>query len=99
MASCRDELIWKYFHLGYEYKLIVCFLYYVEGISISLRQLKRILQRLGFGDGGWVAKLNAPIGWVAAGGPRALQPASGIGWSSRGKGFPGTVGCHSHSYS
>ena len=47
MASCRDELIWKYFHLGYEYKLIVCFLYYVEGISISLRQLKRILQRLG----------------------------------------------------
>ena len=26
-----------------------------------------------FGDGGWVAKLDAPIGWVAAGGPRALQ--------------------------
>ena len=21
------------------------------------------------GDGGWVAKIDAPIGWVAAGGP------------------------------
>ena len=30
-----------------------------------------------FGDGGLVAKIDAPVDWVAAGGPLALQPASG----------------------
>ena len=42
----RDQLIAWYFSLGYSYKLIVCFLYFVHGISLSLRQLKRILKKL-----------------------------------------------------
>ena len=43
----RDELIGAYFRLGYEYKLIVCFLHFKHGVNISLRQLKRVLRRLG----------------------------------------------------
>jgi hypothetical protein len=43
----RDELIRYYFSLGYEYRLIVCFLHFKHGIGISLRQLKRVLRRLG----------------------------------------------------
>ena len=45
-ADGRDLLIKCYFMLGYEYRLIICFLYFVHGISISLRQLKRTLRRL-----------------------------------------------------
>ena len=41
-----DELIGWYFSLGYTYQVIICFLYYVHGICLSLRQLKRILKRL-----------------------------------------------------
>lgn len=44
--TLQDELVAHYFHEGYSYALIVCFLHYVDGITISLRQLKRILQRL-----------------------------------------------------
>ena len=43
----RDALVEHYFHLGYDYGLILCFLHFLHGISISLRQLKRILKRLG----------------------------------------------------
>ena len=43
----RDALVEHYFHLGYDYRLILCFLHFLHGISISLRQLKRILRRLG----------------------------------------------------
>jgi len=42
----RHELITKYFFEGYEYSLIVCFLFFVHGISLSVRQLKRILRRM-----------------------------------------------------
>ena len=43
----RDALVEYYFHLGYDYGLILCFLHFLHGISISLRQLKRILRRIG----------------------------------------------------
>ena len=43
----RDGLIIYYFSLGYSYRLIVCFLFFVHGILLSLRQLKRILSYLG----------------------------------------------------
>ena len=46
-ARARDEAISWYFSLGYSYKLIVCFLYYIDGVNLSLRQLKRILRYLG----------------------------------------------------
>ena len=45
--ASRDALIQEYFHQGYPYTLILCFLYFVNGISLSLRQLKRILKRMG----------------------------------------------------
>ena len=45
--STTDVLIYCYFRLGYEYRLILCFLYFIHGITLSLRQLKRILRRLG----------------------------------------------------
>ena len=45
-ASTREDIIRMYFSHGYSYNLIVCFLYFVHGISMSLRQLKRILRRL-----------------------------------------------------
>ena len=40
----RDDLIKLYFYGGYNYRLIICFLFFVHGISLSLRHLKRILQ-------------------------------------------------------
>lgn len=43
----RDEVITLYFRCGYSYKLILCFLFALHGIYLSLRQLKRILRRLG----------------------------------------------------
>ena len=46
MSSSRDELIVWYFSLNYSYSLILCFLQFVHGISLSLRQLKRHLKRL-----------------------------------------------------
>lgn len=45
--TLRDALIQHYFRLGYEYSLIICFLYFLHGITISLRHLKRTLRRLG----------------------------------------------------
>ena len=50
MINCisdnREDLIEVYFSCGYPYRLIVCFLHFVHGITLSLRQLKRILRRL-----------------------------------------------------
>ena len=51
-SSCSDsrlklyryKLIKLYFYEGYEYSLIVCFLYFVHGISTSIRQLKGVLK-------------------------------------------------------
>ncbi len=42
----RNELVESYFHRGYEYWAIICFLYFLHGIKLSLRQLKRILKML-----------------------------------------------------
>lgn len=42
----RDLLIMEYFFSGFPYNLILCFLCFVHGISLSLRQLKRILRQL-----------------------------------------------------
>ena len=42
----RDDLIKEYFFEGYEYRVIICFLYFVHGVSISLRQLKRVLRAM-----------------------------------------------------
>ena len=45
-ASTRDDIIRHYFSCGYTYSLIVCLLHFVHGVTLSLRQLKRILRRL-----------------------------------------------------
>ena len=42
----RDDLIKEYFFEGYEYRVIICFLYFVHGVSISLHQLKRALRAM-----------------------------------------------------
>ena len=34
----RDDLIKEYFFEGYEYRVIICFLYFVHGVSISLQE-------------------------------------------------------------
>ena len=44
VQASRDSLIQDYFRQGYSHQL---FLYFIHGISLSLRQLKRILRRLG----------------------------------------------------
>ena len=43
-AATRDGLIRHYFFEGFEYRLIACFLYFVHGINISVRQIKRVLR-------------------------------------------------------
>ena len=45
----RDDLIVKYFHLGLKYSEILLFLASSHGIQLSLRQLKRVLTKRGFG--------------------------------------------------
>ena len=40
----REDLIKQYFFEGYEYCVIICFLYFVHGIRLSVRQLKMILR-------------------------------------------------------
>ena len=42
-----EEIVFVYFHEGYSYKLILCFLAGVHGIMTSLRTLKRVLRKLG----------------------------------------------------
>ena len=43
----RDDLIKSYYHRGLEYTEILLFLVFSHGISLSLRQLKRILKAKG----------------------------------------------------
>jgi prepilin signal peptidase PulO-like enzyme (type II secretory pathway) len=43
----RDSLVQQYFDLGLNYVEIISFLLLTHGISLSLRQLKRILRRKG----------------------------------------------------
>lgn len=45
-GGTRNELIKEYFRQGYEYNMIVMFLFCVHGVSISVRQLKRILRKM-----------------------------------------------------
>ena len=40
----REDLIKMYFFEGYEYRVIACFLYFKHGITLSVRQLKRLLR-------------------------------------------------------
>ena len=40
----RGDLIKQYFFEGYQYSVIICFLYFVHGIRLSVRQLKRVLR-------------------------------------------------------
>ena len=42
----RADIIEWYFYEGYQYRTIVCFLYFVHGITLSLRQLKRELRKM-----------------------------------------------------
>jgi len=56
----RDELIETYFHLGLQQIEIVAFLTLAHGITISLRQLKRVLQSKGLRRRG----ANSPLGLV-----------------------------------
>ena len=43
----RDSLVQQYFDLGLNYVEIISFLLLIHGISLSVRQLKRILRRKG----------------------------------------------------
>ena len=43
----RDEIIKSYFNLRFSYVEILSFLVNVHGIHLGLRQIKRILRRLG----------------------------------------------------
>ena len=45
----RNDIITEYFHLGLSYAEIVAFLACFHGVLLSMRQLKRILRRLGLG--------------------------------------------------
>ena len=45
----RGDLIKQYFFEGYEYCVIICFLYFVHGIRLSVRQLKRVLRCMNLG--------------------------------------------------
>ncbi|KAK2562956.1 hypothetical protein P5673_013948 [Acropora cervicornis] len=56
----RDEPIETYFHLGLQQIEIVAFLTLAHGITISLRQLKRVLQSKGLRRRG----ANSPLGLV-----------------------------------
>ncbi len=42
--KARNDLVVFYFAQGFEYKAILCFLHFVHGIILSLRQLKRVLK-------------------------------------------------------
>ena len=44
VGSTRDELIKQYFNIGFSYKEILVFLSTRHNISLSLRQLKRVLK-------------------------------------------------------
>jgi len=46
-GASREQLIKLYFLEGNEYKVILVFLGLVHGIVLSLRQLKRIIKKLG----------------------------------------------------
>ena len=56
----RDELIETYFHLGLQQIEIVAFLTLAHGITISVRQPKRVLQSKGLRRRG----ANSPLGLV-----------------------------------
>ena len=45
--SSREEIITHYFHIGVSYTKIILFLFLYYGIEITLRQLNRILWKLG----------------------------------------------------
>ena len=57
----RDEIIENYFSLGLTAPEIALFLISVHGIGISLRQLKRILRRLGCTRRGHRSNLNEVV--------------------------------------
>ena len=46
MDSC-GELVKMYFQLGFPYKIILRFLKGLHGVALSLRTLKRLLQKMG----------------------------------------------------
>lgn len=62
----RDEVIKTYFNLGFKAQEIVLFLVSVHGIRISLRHLKRILQRLGCRRRRFQSNLDEVVGVVEA---------------------------------
>ena len=43
----RGELVKMYFQLGFPYKIILRFLKGLYGVALSLRTLKRLLQKMG----------------------------------------------------
>ena len=45
--SSREKIITHYFHCGLSYTEIISFLFVYHGIQITLRQLNRILRKLG----------------------------------------------------
>ena len=59
----RDEIIETYFHLGLQQIEIVAFLTLAHGITISLQQLKRVLQSEGLRRKG----ANSPLGLWSSG--------------------------------
>ena len=47
VSNDRDSIIKSYFLLGFQYCEILAFLSSLHGIQLSLRQLKRVLRRMG----------------------------------------------------
>ena len=47
MAATREILIYKYFHDGHSYRVILLLLGALHGIKLSLRQLQRIVRQMG----------------------------------------------------
>ena len=46
-SGLRDDLILRYFRGGHKYRTILLFLLNIHNINLSMRQLKRVLKRLG----------------------------------------------------
>lgn len=57
-SRTRDNIIRKYFEMGFSYHLILCFLVALHGIYISLSTLKRTLRRLNLRRRGLYSSLH-----------------------------------------
>ncbi|XP_048588204.1 uncharacterized protein LOC116615414 isoform X1 [Nematostella vectensis] len=60
----RNDLVKKYFHLGFEYKEMLALLYVHHGETLSLRHLKRLLRKMNLKRREGVPDLATVIGMI-----------------------------------